>query len=328
MDKSENLKELDDMTTISNKVSNQDKYVVVHVEGGLGKNVAATALIDGINKKYPDRKLVLVCSYPQVFLYHPGIYRVYGLGNTPYFYEDYIKDKDVIILKQDPYNHTLHIKQEQSLIKSWYEVFDLKYDDQSPEIHSNYRMLEIAAEKWRRDRPILVLQTNGGPYHQNNKGAYNHYNIKSWSRDIPGPVAEAIIKAYSSNFHIYQVCKTEENVLPNTEPILEPTNNLELFSLLKLSSRRILIDSCLQHAAAAMKLPSTVLWNGTNPKVFGYDLHINILPNVEKMEGYKNITGYLYENELWGDPIQCPWITNNLYDINEIIEKTESVNYE
>lgn len=328
MNKPENLDTLNDMTTITNKLIDQTKYVIVHIEGGLGKNVAATALIDGINKKYPDRKLVLVCSYPQIFLYHPGIYRVYGLGNTPYFYEDYIKDKDVVILKQDPYNHTAHIKQEQSLLKSWYEVFNLEYEGQLPKLYSNYRMLEIAAEKWKRGKPILVLQTNGGPYYQNNKGSYNHYNIKSWSRDIPGPTAEKIIQTYSNTHHIFQVCKTEENVLSNVEPIIDPINNLELFSLLRMSERRILIDSCLQHAAAALKLPSTVLWNGTSPKVFGYEIHNNIIPSIGKMEGFKNITAYLYENELWGDPIQCPWITNDIYDINEIIEKTEKVNYE
>lgn len=325
MNKSENNSDPTDMTILSNKVGSNEKYVIAHIEGGLGKNVAATALIDGINKKYPDRKLILICSHPQIFLYHPKIYRVYGIGTIPYFYEDYIKDKDVVILKQDPYNHTLHIKQEQSLIKSWYEVFNLEYEGQLPKLYSNYRMLEIAAEKWTRDKPILVLQTNGGPYNQNTKGTYNHYNIKSWSRDMPSPVAEKIIKVYSKNYHIFQVCKTDENVLPNTEPIVDSVNNFELFSLLKISNKRILIDSCLQHAAAALKLPSTVLWNGTNPKVFGYDIHKNITPNIEKMEGYKNITAYLFEYELWGDPIQCPWGTNDIYDINEIIEKTENI---
>jgi len=326
-DENESKSEIEEMTTINTKVISDEKYVVLHVEGGLGKNVAATALINGINKKYPDRKLVLVCSYPQIFLYHPNIYRVYGIGNTPYFYDDYVKDKDVIILKQDPYSHTAHIKQEQSLIKSWYEVFNLEYEGQQPKLYSNYRMLQIAAEKWKRDKPSLVLQTNGGPYNQNKEGSYNYYNIKSWSRDMPSPTAEAIIKAYSSSYHIFQVCKSKDNVLDGVEPIYDITNNLELFSLLRICDRRILIDSCLQHAAAAMNLPSTVLWNGTSPKVFGYEIHNNILPKINKMEGYKNITAYLYEYELWGDPIQCPWITNDLYDINEIIEKTEKTNY-
>ena len=38
-----------------------DKYVIVHFEGGLGKHVAGTAILEGVAKKYPDRKIILVC---------------------------------------------------------------------------------------------------------------------------------------------------------------------------------------------------------------------------------------------------------------------------
>jgi len=37
-----------------------DKFVIFHVEGGLGKNVASTAIIKNIKKKYPDRKMVVL----------------------------------------------------------------------------------------------------------------------------------------------------------------------------------------------------------------------------------------------------------------------------
>lgn len=322
----ENIFKIEKKSSKKTELVSNEKYVIAHVEGGLGKNIAFTSLIEGINKNFPDRKLILVCSFPQIFLYHPGIYKVYSMGNTPYFYEDYIKDKDVIILKHDPYNHTSHIKQEQSLIKSWYEVFGMEYEGQLPVIYSNYRMLEIAKEKWYRDKPILVLQTNGGPYQQNNGDSYNYYNIKSWSRDIPNFVSENIINYFSKTHHIYQVCKSKDNVLPNTEPIIDQANNLELISLLLLSNKRILIDSFLQHASAALKMPSVVLWNGTSPKVYGYEMHKNILPNKEKMPGFKNVTAYMGEFELWGDPIQCPWESNDIYDINEIIIETENLN--
>ena len=37
-----------------------EKYVVFHVEGGLGKNVASTAVIKNIAEKYKDRKLIVM----------------------------------------------------------------------------------------------------------------------------------------------------------------------------------------------------------------------------------------------------------------------------
>ena len=65
------------------------KYSVFHVEGGLGKNIAATAVARCIKNNFPDRDLIVVCSYPEVFLHNPIVEKVYALGNTPYFYKDY-----------------------------------------------------------------------------------------------------------------------------------------------------------------------------------------------------------------------------------------------
>ena len=44
-----------------------NKYVVWHIQGGLGKNVAATSLPKTIKETYSDRKLIIVASYPEVF---------------------------------------------------------------------------------------------------------------------------------------------------------------------------------------------------------------------------------------------------------------------
>jgi uncharacterized phage-like protein YoqJ len=46
----------------------EEKYIVWHIQGGLGKNIAATALISDVKKKYSDRKLIMVVSWPDVFL--------------------------------------------------------------------------------------------------------------------------------------------------------------------------------------------------------------------------------------------------------------------
>ena len=44
-----------------------NKYVIWHVQGGLGKNVAATSLIPDLKEKYSDRKLVMVVSWLSYF---------------------------------------------------------------------------------------------------------------------------------------------------------------------------------------------------------------------------------------------------------------------
>ena len=71
-----------------------EKYSLFHIEGGLGKHVAATAVAKCIKNNHPDRKLIVVCAYPEVYLNLRFVDRVYRIGNTPYFYNDYIKDKN------------------------------------------------------------------------------------------------------------------------------------------------------------------------------------------------------------------------------------------
>jgi hypothetical protein len=34
----------------------EEKYIVWHIEGGLGKNIAATALLDSAKRKTPRKK--------------------------------------------------------------------------------------------------------------------------------------------------------------------------------------------------------------------------------------------------------------------------------
>jgi hypothetical protein len=61
-------------------------------------------------------------------------------------------------------------------------------------------------------------------------------------------------------------------------------SNIELIGLLECTEKRLLIDSCLQHAAAALNLPSTVLWQATSPTIFGHKLHDNILAKPKQNE--------------------------------------------
>jgi hypothetical protein len=68
----------------------EKKYSIFHIEGGLGKHVLATAVARCIKNNHPERELIVVCAYPEVYLNLDFVGRVYRLGNTPYFYDDYI----------------------------------------------------------------------------------------------------------------------------------------------------------------------------------------------------------------------------------------------
>ena len=289
----------------------KDKYLVWHVDGGLGKNIAATSLLSSIKEQYPDRKIIMVASYPEIFLNFPEIERVYSVSNTPYFYQDYIQDQDTLVFRQEGYFQSGHISKQQHLIESWCELLGLKYTGQQPTLLLNLVQRRMT-NMWQREKPVMILQTNGGPL--------GDERIYSWTRDIPPAIATQIAHRYSKDYHIIQICRNEREAVPGTEPIYRPLTNFELITALAVSEKRVLIDSSLQHAAAALRLPSTVLWIGTSPKVFGYDLHTNVTAAEPKYKP-KLIDSYLFDYSFDGRPEQCPYDSpEEIFSIKELIE--------
>jgi hypothetical protein len=289
------------------------KYLVWHIQGGLGKNIAATALIKDLKDTYSDRELIMVVSYPEVFLNNPNVDRVYQLGQAPYFYQDYIQDKDVIIFRHEPYNQTGHITKTKHLIENWCDLLGIPYKNQTPKIFVNY-VQQQAVSIWKRPKPLLVIQTNGGPG-ETPTASY------SWTRDMPITLAQQLVHIFKDQYHIIQVTKPSGYVLEGVERFDQKTSNMELFALLVAAEKRILIDSCLQHAAAAFQLPSTVIWVGTSPTVFGYDLHSNIEAKLPKTAS-QLIGSYLFDYQFDNNAHECPYIdTANLFNIEHIVTK-------
>ena len=288
-----------------------EKYFIWHIQGGLGKNIAGSALVKTIKQQYPDRKLIMVTSWPEVYLNNPNVDRVYQLGQSPYFYEDYIEDKDVIISKHEPYHQTAHITKEKHLLENWCDLMGLKYTNQLPVIIPNYAQ-GILLGLWQRQKPIMVIQTGGGPM-EGQKYSY------SWTRDIPIEVAQEVVKKFSQQYHIIQITRPDGYQLEGVERVDQKMSNMELFSLLVASKKRVLIDSSLQHAAAALNQKSTVLWVGTSPKVFGYKIHTNVEAKLPKRAN-QLIGSYTFDFQFENNMHECPYMTiNDMFNINQIL---------
>lgn len=289
----------------------EEKFSIFHIEGGLGKHIAATAVARTIKNNHPERELIVVCAWPEIFLNLPFVHRVYRIGTTPYFYEDYIKGKDSLIFKHEPYFTTDHIHQRSHLIQNWCQLYDLEWQGEEPVLRFNLRQMQVGINRWRRNKLVLVLHTNGGPL-SNQPYPY------SWTRDMPPFLGQQIVNATKDKYHIIQICRNEANALQGVEVVTEQMSNLELFYLLTMSEKRILIDSCLQHAAAALKAPSTVLWVGTSPTVFGYEIHTNI--KAKFSDEVKMPDSYLFDYDFNGRIHECPILDPEaMFDLSEIL---------
>lgn len=296
------------------------KYSIFHLQGGIGKHVAATAVARAIKNNHPDRKLIVVCAYPDIFINLSYVDRVYQIGATSYFYQEYVQDKDSILFHHEPYYTTNHIHKRKRLIENWCDLYGINYNGERPEIKFNKLQFDISRKFWARKKPIMLMHTNGGLMTTDAKPY-------SWTRDMPEDIAQELVDHYHKDYHIFQVTKINSPKLKNVEHIFATQQSslslMELFSILLHSRKRILIDSCLQHAAAAMRKPSTVLWNGTSPKVFGYDMHDNI--NTEIPYNFKLPGSYLFDFDFNGNEVEYPFAEDTkLFDIGKIIKSVDN----
>ena len=283
--------------------------VIFQINGGIGKVIASTAVCISIKQKYPDAKLIVVSGYPEVFLGNNNVDRAFAFGQQSYFHQEYIQNQEIMVLAQEPYLQTKHIKSEEHLVETWCDMYDLPFIQKNGELYLTQRERDFFGKKYISDKPILLIQANGGA------DAEQKY---SWARDIPSFVIKEVVSQYSKDYHIVQIRK--ENQL-SYDGVTSVTDSFRsLLCLIELSQKRLLIDSFGQHASAALNLPSTVLWIANNPTVFGYDIHTNIQALSETINPELR-NSYLSKFNIMGDPLEFPY--NNeleMFDVNQILQ--------
>jgi len=298
----------------------QKKYCLFHLQGGFGKHIAATAVAKCIKNNYPDRKLIVTGVWTQIYMNLPYVDRVYQHGNTSYYYQTYVDDMDSLLFANEPYFTTDHMNKTLPLVQSWSKMYGLKYDGEMPDVKFNPLQKKTAKEFWpgrANGKPIMVLQTNGG--------MYNEQRPYLWARDMPVVLAQKLVDHYADDYHIFQVTRPSCEILDGVEAIKDPMSNMELLSILLNSDKRVLIDSCMQHGAAALNLPSVVLWNGTSPKVFGWDMHTNI--PASKPADFKLPNSVLFDFDFMGKEAEYPYVDEDdeIFDFDKIVEAVDEL---
>ena len=289
-----------------------------HLQGGFGKHCASTAVAKCIKNNFPSRELIVTGVWTEIFQNLPFVDRVYQMGNTSYYYQTYVEGMDSLIFANEPYFTTDHVNKKLPLVQSWCKMYNLEYNGEMPQIKFNPLQRKGAKDFWpsrANGKPIMVIQTNGGMYQEQRPYL--------WARDMPVVLAQKLVDHYEKDYHIFQVTKPSSEILDGVEAIKDPMTNMELVSLLLHSDKRILIDSCLQHAAAALKMPSVVLWNGTSPKVFGWDMHNNI--QAKKPAKCKLPNSVLFDFDFTGQEAEYPYVDedDDIFDFDKIVEAVD-----
>lgn len=243
--------------------------VIFQVDGGLGKSIMATAILKVIKKQYKKANIIVVTAYPDVFIGNPNVNKVLHQQQAVGFYKNYIHNKDTKVFITDPYSTSDFITESNHLLKIWCNIYGLNYNGELPEIFLSKGEKEYFAPFYKLDKPIMAIQPNGGAIGQQLK--------YSWTRDLPASVVNEVVSQFKNDYAILHIKRDDQLTYENTIGALDSWRSIAI--MLTLSSKRLLIDSSSMHIASALNLPSVVGWIGTNPFVFGYDMHTNIFAN-------------------------------------------------
>ena len=291
------------------------KYGILHIEGGIGKNILATAVVSSLKSSDPDRQIIIVSAWPQVWFNNPQVYQIYPMGQVANFYKNYIKDKDTKVYRLEPYHTEDYILNKKHLIKIWCDLLGIEWDGSGPRLYFSPLELEYIKIKMLNGvtKPIFLLHTNGG-------GAQGR--PYSWYRDIPALNALDVVEHFKKDYHIYHLGYEGQQLINGCHKLTLETR--EILAAVSFSQKRLLIDSFSQHASAAFGLQSVVCWVGNDPSVLGYNTNINLKPEIEPKFDTLH-SSYLDDFDIGGNPVQFPYDRIKLFDSNEIIKQLNTL---
>jgi hypothetical protein len=284
--------------------------IILNIEGGIGKSIMATAMCEAIKNQYPKDNLIVLTAYPEVFICNPHVDKCYNHNELSYFYNEFIEEGNFKAFMHNPYLETNFLKRKEHLLETWCNMFNIEYKNEQPKLYLTQRELDFYSRQFNSDKPIFVIQSNGGAINQEIK--------YSWSRDIPVSVAQRVVNEFKNEYNIFHIRRNDQMALEGTIPV--EANFRQLAGLISMSSKRLFIDSFAQHTAKALGLDSVVCWVANTPEQFGYDNNINILANEETKKPELK-TSFLSKYNIVGSLTEFPYNSETeIFDVEKIIE--------
>lgn len=293
----------------------KDSFAVFHINGTPEKDLIGTCVVNSIKEQNPNKKIIVTTNFPEIWLHNPDVWRVYKLGHTPYFHDDFIKDKNTDVFANDPYLESDYIYQTKPLAEIWCKMIGVKHNGSKPKIYLTQREKEVTERLLTADKSKKILIAGNDLFPPNEKIIYN------WTKDLPIYISQQVANAARAKG--YKVIQIR---LPNQPPIEGAiTLNLNFrltLAALKIFDKCLLIDSYLQHAAVAIEKPSVVTWLSGNPDIKSYEMHTNIKGEItpaikEDLENFNHVF------DIVGKMVSKPKVMEGVYSVDKIIKALE-----
>jgi len=150
----------------------------------------------------------------------------------------------------------------------------------------------------------------------------NQTDKYSWPRDMPPTIAQKVIDALAQKYFIVHIRRQDQLEFRNAYGM--SADFRPLAALIAMSDKRLFIDSFTQHTAAALGLPSTVLWIANLPSQFGYEMHNNIIAAQPTLETDRKSSVW-NKYDIIGPPSEFPYNSEDeIFDAEAIIAAVDS----
>lgn len=306
------------MLGMNQKAIDDARNLVLMVTGGIGRNIMATAVVRNLKLAYPKKRIIVVCGYPDFFMQNPHIYRTYSVGNPTFFYEDFIKDSESVVLNVEPYQHFDYIYKRKHFVECWCEMLGIPCESIYPEIVFTDNEMKLAeAQMQSYDKDLVMCQFEGGKAPED-KSEKARLIAKSsmYRRTVPSEIQTKIVDALNiENYRVGIVAHDNQFKPGCSDLIFFPPR--AVVAMIPFAKQLICIDSFLLHGAAAFKTPVIALWAGTSPVTLGYPKDINIRRNVCETPECHRPNSYLFDIGTSGYAWECP-VNNKCCDHSDV----------
>lgn len=245
------------------------KYAVFVINGLPEKDFLGTAVVAQYKKENPDQKIIVLSRNPFVWMHNTDVWRIYDSTRVQYFYDDFIASNEAKIFGQDPYISTEYISHGMHLIDAWAKLIKVGKPEHKPKIFLTQREFEISERLLSQHKPYCIISTESEEILPR--------QASTWVKKMPRQLGEFLSSEMKKRgINVLHAALPNEQPLPFSTPInFEPRI---LISALKTADIRILTNSYLAHASAALQINSTVIYSDERPRQSGFEINSNFYP--------------------------------------------------
>ncbi len=265
------------------------------VEGGLGKHIMFSAMINALAKKSKAGVINICSAYPDVFAWNDKVQASFNLDmqRSPQF-----KELTKELVYREPYKSNFQVDGDGHLLKYWAKELGIKWDPEWTPTNINVQDEAILSRvNGLREElgDFIVVQFTGGqaPIGFNPDSEYqnNHMQLQ---RNYPYAFAETLVNKIKAEWPGLNVVDFS---LPNEHPGYSQAGRIELpyvgySELVKHAKAVIGIDSSLLHMASAAGTKGIGIWGGCPAWQFGW-------PNMVELTNFDGDRKRFDPNDPW-----------------------------